>query len=187
MISVRQPPWSGPQPVILALGSNQGPRRDILEQTCRVLDLEGIRLVAASRVFETRPFAGSAGPNYLNACLAVRTRLPPRALLARCKAIERRFGRIRRERWAPRPLDIDLIIYDTIRLNDPELTLPHPGLKMRDFVLAGLLDLGVGFPEPGCRSRISLIRNWLHSAETCIVSTHPKLSVAALRRTGGEN
>jgi 2-amino-4-hydroxy-6-hydroxymethyldihydropteridine diphosphokinase len=162
--------WTGPEPVVIAFGSNMGPRLEILEQACRALERHGIRIARTSRVFETRPLAGSTGGFYLNACVSVRTRLAPEALLARCRDIERRFGRVRHERWGPRPLDLDLILYGTVQTNSAELTLPHPRLKDRDFVLVGLLDLGVGFPLPGNRTSTRRLHEWLACAGKTIVS-----------------
>ena len=84
---------------------------------------------------------GRDQPPYLNQMVVVETRLPPRELLAACHAIEAQAGRVRRERWESRPLDLDLVRYGDIVLAEPGLTLPHPGLPTRDFWQRELAEL----------------------------------------------
>lgn len=129
-------------PIVIALGCNQGPRRAMLERACRLMCRQGIEPVRRSRLYWTRPLEGSGGPIYLNAAVAVKTSHRPLALLGRCQAIEREMGRVRRERGAPRTIDLDLIFYGAVRLDHPALTLPHPAWEERDFVVACLGDLG---------------------------------------------
>lgn len=131
-----------PRHIIIALGSNQGDRRAALDRALRLLGRAGVRVVARSRLYFTRPWPpGSAGPWFLNAAAAVETALSPTELLARMNAVEREMGRVRRVRWEPRPIDLDLIFYANETLARPELTVPHPTWAERDFVLAPLMDL----------------------------------------------
>lgn len=136
------------------------------------LEGRGIRTERASRLYETRPISGSAGPAYLNACVLVQSRLSPRELLSRCLDVEREAGRVRRARWEARPLDIDVIFHGGERRGDGTLQLPHPGWRERDFILAGLLDLGIERDPTAAGGRAGEIRHWLTLAEGCILSAH---------------
>src|SRR5262249_37584686 len=102
-----------------------------------------VRLLARSSDYRTPPWGVEDQPPFVNLCIAVETSLPPRALLTRAQAVERAFGRERSKerRWGPRPIDIDLIAYDDLVLREPDLTLPHPQLFARAFVLAPLAEI----------------------------------------------
>jgi 2-amino-4-hydroxy-6-hydroxymethyldihydropteridine diphosphokinase len=122
---------------VIAMGSNLGDRLDNLQGGLDALfDAPGFTFVAVSPVFETRPVGGPEQPAYLNAVLITDTTLPAWAVLDRCHSVEAAFGRTRTEVWAPRTLDLDLIIYGDEVSNDRELTLPHPRAHERAFVLA---------------------------------------------------
>lgn len=162
--------WHGPHPVVLAVGINQGDRREALARCCLALKSQGIRPVRASRIFETRPLAGSEGPAYLNTCLLVETSLMPHPLLYRCQGIERSFGRRRERRWAARTLDLDLITYGRARIRTPKLIVPHPAWIERDFVLWGLRDLGIRIAGATPHAEHMQFDRWLKHAEACILS-----------------
>src|SRR5205085_11170509 len=100
-----------------------------------LFDSPGLAFVAVSPVFETAPVGGPEQPDYLNAVLVAETLLPARAVLERCQGVESSLGRVRQERWGPRTLDLDLIVYGDEVSDDPELTLPHPRAHERAFVL----------------------------------------------------
>ncbi|MFI7633870.1 2-amino-4-hydroxy-6-hydroxymethyldihydropteridine diphosphokinase [Nonomuraea sp. NPDC049400] len=123
--------------VVLALGSNLGPRFQTLQGAVDTLfDAPGLEFVKASPVYETDPVGGPAGQKpYVNAVVIAETTLPPRTLLERAQSVENAFGRVRTERWGPRTLDIDLIVVGDTVCDDPELTLPHPLAHERAFVL----------------------------------------------------
>jgi 2-amino-4-hydroxy-6-hydroxymethyldihydropteridine diphosphokinase len=128
---------SGSRRVVIALGSNLGDRLDNLQSGLDALfDAPGLTLLAVSPVFETRAVGGPQQADYLNAVLIAETSLPARTVLERCHAVEASFGRVRTQRWAPRTLDLDLIVYGDVVSDDPELTLPHPRAHERAFVLA---------------------------------------------------
>jgi 2-amino-4-hydroxy-6-hydroxymethyldihydropteridine diphosphokinase len=118
----------------VALGSNLGDRaRYLADARAALARLPSSRLVAASRIEETDPLGGLQQPRYLNQMVKLETSLPPRDLLARLHEIEQALGRERRERWAARTIDLDLVRFDDVSSDDPELRLPHPGLATRDF------------------------------------------------------
>ena len=118
----------------MALGSNLGDRAAHLAHArARLGALPGTRLVAASRVEETMPLGPVAQPPYLNQMVLLETSLTPAELLAHCLAIEVERGRARRERWGPRTLDLDIVRYGEQAVQQPDLTIPHPELRNRDF------------------------------------------------------
>lgn len=131
----------------VALGSNLGDRaRYLAEARAALANLPGSKVVAASRVEETEPLGGLAQPRYLNQMVKLETSLEPRDLLQRLHEIERRLGRERGDRWESRTIDLDLVRYDAVSSDDPELLLPHPGLETRSFWQRELAELE---QEPG--------------------------------------
>ena len=125
------------RPAVLALGSNLGPSRDILQGGVdAIAGLAEVRVTAVSPVYETVPVGGPPQPDYLNAVVLVHTGLPALELLDRLHEIEAAFDRVRLVRWGPRTLDIDIITAAGQLSDDPVLTLPHPRAHERAFVLA---------------------------------------------------
>ena len=118
----------------VALGSNLRDRARTLERARAALaSLDGTRLVGASAVEETAPIGPVEQGPFLNQVVALETPLSPRALLVELQRIEREAGRVRREKWGPRTLDLDIVDFDRQRAADPELVVPHPELPNRDF------------------------------------------------------
>jgi 2-amino-4-hydroxy-6-hydroxymethyldihydropteridine diphosphokinase len=118
----------------VALGSNLGDRDAHLRAGREALaSLPDTSLAAASAVEETLPLGGMDQPPYLNQMVLLETGLEPRALLQALHDIERREGRERAERWAPRTLDLDIVRFGDRRVNERDLIIPHPGLSQRDF------------------------------------------------------
>ncbi len=129
----------------IALGSNLGDRAGHLEAARGMLAaLPGTVLEAASSIEETAPLGGLDQPPYLNQMVRVRTRLAPRDLLAACQRIERSRGRKREPgaRWASRTLDLDIVLFGDVVVDEKGLTIPHPRLPERDFWHRELLELG---------------------------------------------
>jgi len=125
----------------VGLGSNLGDRSAHLLLGLSALSrLPDTHLLRLSPVYETEP-VGPPQPPYLNLVAELETELAPRALLGEMLAIERALGRERRERWGPRTLDLDLLLYGDLVLEEEGLTVPHPRLHQRAFVLVPLLDL----------------------------------------------
>lgn len=139
-------------PCAIALGSNLssnlGNSRDILQQALRTLHHPpDLALVTQSSLYQTIA-VGPPQPDILNACALVNTTLTASALLQRLLAIEQQFGRVRRERWGPRTLDLDLIFYGQIIHTDPDLQVPHPRLRERSFVLIPLAEIAPAWIDP---------------------------------------
>jgi 2-amino-4-hydroxy-6-hydroxymethyldihydropteridine diphosphokinase len=136
---------------VIALGSNLGNRLETLQGAVDALeDTPGVRVKAVSAVFETEGVGGPEGqPSYLNAVLLLKTTLPPRSLLERANAIEDAFGRVREVRWGPRTLDVDIVAYEGVEQDVPELILPHPRAHERGFVLAPWHDADPDAELPG--------------------------------------
>jgi len=129
---------------LVALGGNLGNVRDTIDRAVAVFcEGQRVRLLARSSDYRTNPWGVEDQPPFVNACIAVETRLSPRALLAHAQAVERALGRERSKerRWGPRQIDIDLLAYDDVALEDPDLTLPHPQLFTRAFVLVPLTEI----------------------------------------------
>jgi 2-amino-4-hydroxy-6-hydroxymethyldihydropteridine diphosphokinase len=126
----------------LGLGSNLGDRLANLQRAVDLLaSTEGVRVTASSRVYETEPVGGPSQPEYLNAVVEVETELGPRELLDACLAVEEELGRVRRERWGPRTIDVDVLMYGEERVDEPGLVVPHPRMPERAFVMTPLLEL----------------------------------------------
>ena len=136
----------------LGLGSNLGDRLANLQRAVDLLDATpGIRVERTSSVYETDP-VGPPQPDYLNAVAELRTTLTARALLEACLAVEQALGRVRDERWGPRTLDVDVLTYGDERIDEPGLTVPHPRMHERAFVLIPLRELEPDPPLPDGRS-----------------------------------
>jgi 2-amino-4-hydroxy-6-hydroxymethyldihydropteridine diphosphokinase len=130
--------------IVVGFGANLGDRLRTMRAALRELSREA-EVLRTSRVYESPPFGGMDQPPYLNAAALVRVQaaLPDGAfvLLDTLLAIEARLGRVRRERWGPRTLDLDLLWIDGVRIDAPRLVVPHPHLRERPFAMAPLLDL----------------------------------------------
>jgi 2-amino-4-hydroxy-6-hydroxymethyldihydropteridine diphosphokinase len=129
---------------LLGFGGNVGDVRTNLARAVDALcDGREVQLVRKSADYRTPPWGVADQPPFVNLCIVAQTALPPEALLARALAVERRFGRDRttEQRWGPRTIDIDLLAYDDLVLNGPSLTLPHPRLFERAFVLVPLAEI----------------------------------------------
>jgi 2-amino-4-hydroxy-6-hydroxymethyldihydropteridine diphosphokinase len=145
----------------LALGGNVGDVRATFARAIAILcDGAVMRLVARSSDYRTPPWGVTDQAAFTNAVIAVATSLSPHELLARALSCERALGRDRphEQRWGPRPIDIDLLAYDDIELHDADLTLPHPFLFQRAFVLLPLAEIAPDRLIGGIRVREALAR-----------------------------
>ncbi len=133
----------------IGLGSNLGDKNGNLQNAISEMGvLAGVGLVESSSFYETKPLGGTDQPFFLNAVAKIKTMLPHRALLEDLQEIERAMGRQRDERWGPRTIDLDLLLYDNQIVDEPDLKIPHPQMHLRSFVLKGLCELAPDFVHP---------------------------------------
>ncbi|MEO0373443.1 MAG: 2-amino-4-hydroxy-6-hydroxymethyldihydropteridine diphosphokinase, partial [Cyanobacteria bacterium P01_A01_bin.17] len=125
----------------IALGSNLGNSLATLRAAVQQIGAsQGLRLTHRSHWYRTQP-VGPPQPSYINGCLLLQTRHSPSQVLQRLLDIELQFGRVRQQRWGPRTLDLDLLLYNQVVMETPTLTLPHPRLHERAFVLVPLAEI----------------------------------------------
>lgn len=141
--------------VAIALGSNLGDSRTILMAAIDQLSQDPkIKLQATSHWYQTAA-VGPPQPDYLNGCVSILTTYSPEVLLEKLLAIESQFGRVRRERWGPRTLDLDVLLFGQSVIQTPTLTVPHPYLHERAFVLAPLAEICPGWNHPVLKQTIA--------------------------------
>jgi len=130
--------------VYLSLGSNLGDRKLLLQKAIMNIGEKIGKVVRQSSFLETKPWGFESKNMFLNACLCVSTSMTPHELLAATQSIEKDMGRKKKSKdgkYDDRIIDIDILLYDHIKLNDPDLTIPHPYMKQRDFVMKPLKEI----------------------------------------------
>lgn len=144
----------------VGLGSNLGDREATIERAVELLsEADGLQVVAVSGLRETEPWGPVRQPAYLNGAVELETDLPPRTLLDVLLRVERELGRDRSgERWGPRTIDLDLLLYDDLAVDEPGLTVPHPRLHERRFALEPLAELAPDAVVPGLGTVGELLR-----------------------------
>jgi 2-amino-4-hydroxy-6-hydroxymethyldihydropteridine diphosphokinase len=126
----------------IGLGSNLGERETMIRMALDDLArLPETKLVSASSLYDTEPVGEVDQPNFLNAVAQLDTELTARQLLWNLQLIEKRLGRVRTQRWGPRTIDLDLLLYGSLIVDEPDLKVPHPELTKRSFVLVPLVEL----------------------------------------------
>ena len=147
-------------PAYIGVGSNlDDPRAQVLRAFSKLAGLPVTRMVLQSPIYLSRPFGPVEQPDFANAVAGLLTQLEPGALLACLRDLEAAQGRpdrAQRQRWGPRVIDLDVLVYGRERLNDPELTVPHPGIVERNFVLYPLADIAPDLDIPGLGRVIEL-------------------------------
>ena len=153
-------------PAYVGLGSNlDEPRSQVRDGLERLRAMPDTRLVMRSSLYESPPLGPVPQPDFINAVAGLLTRLDPVALLAELHGIETAMGRQpAAQRWGPRRIDLDLLVHGTARLNEPQLTLPHPGIAERSFVLQPLAEIAPELQVPGT-GRVRDLLAALESAE----------------------
>jgi 2-amino-4-hydroxy-6-hydroxymethyldihydropteridine diphosphokinase len=138
-------------PAYIGLGSNlQKPAQQIEAALGLVSEIPETRLVSVSSLYRSAPFGGVEQPDFVNAVASLMTQLVPLELLARLQEVENRQGRERDEtRWGPRVLDLDLLVYSGQTIDEPDLSVPHPGIGERNFVLLPLGEIAPDLAIPG--------------------------------------
>ena len=145
--------------VFIALGSNIEPRKDFMDKAIAAIQTFG-ELINASSIIETEPFGFESETNFLNAVIEIKTDLSPRALLLNLQEIEKKLGRkskSQNKNYSSRTIDLDILYYGKQILVSPELTIPHPEIFNRDFVLIPLQEIAGDFVDPLRMSNINLL------------------------------
>lgn len=132
----------------IGLGSNMGDRLNNLRTAVQLLKNAGFIVKRQSDVFETPPFGVKEQPYFLNACLLAESDMGPMEILRLLKSIELKIGRKRRMRWGPREIDLDILFMDNLIYRDDELTIPHPRLQERPFVIVPLFQICPKWKHP---------------------------------------
>ena len=132
----------------IALGSNLGDKEENLRRALELLEERGVEVVKVSTFICTEPYGVTDQPQFLNAVCQVRTSLEPLALLHTLLGIEQEMGRVRLRHWGERNIDLDLLLYEDVIMDTPELKLPHPDMQNRDFVLLPLAEIASEFIHP---------------------------------------
>ncbi len=130
--------------VYLALGSNLGDRLEFIHKAIEELKACGLKVLKFSSAIETEPVGGVAQGKFLNAVLKASTELSPEELHVMTQAVERRLGRVKKILNGPRVIDIDILLYDDIKLTTPQLLIPHPRMLERAFVMEPLKEIDPG-------------------------------------------
>jgi len=135
--------------VFVGVGSNLGDREFLIRKAIEAMrDLPRTLVVRVSSLYDTDPVGEVDQPAFLNAAVWLETTLEPRELLWQLLLIEKRMGRVRSQRWGPRPIDLDLLFYGEETVDEPDLKIPHPEAHRRAFVLLPLLELDPDFVHP---------------------------------------
>lgn len=139
----------------IAIGSNIGDKKAYVDgAVCDLDELEGCCVVKTASYIETEPYGGVEQDDFLNTVLELKTLLPPEVLLERLHDIENAAGRERNVRWGPRTLDLDIILYDNLILDTPDLTIPHMEMHKRDFVLKPLMEIAPYLRHPATKNTV---------------------------------
>ena len=158
---------------VIALGSNLGNSLTTLESALHKLGtIPGVVMKARSRWYKTAPI-GPSQPDYLNGCALLEVRLSPLELLRTLLEVETQFGRIREERWGPRTLDLDVILFGDLILDTPELQVPHPRMKERAFVLVPLAEIAPEWIDPVSQLPISELLRKVDTSGVELGDEHP--------------
>jgi len=145
----------------LGIGTNMGDRLSNLNDAIDYIkQFENTEIVKISKIYETRPWGYTNQNDFLNLCISINTNLNPEELLQKCLEVELNLKRERIIRWGPRTIDIDILIYDDIICNGEKLTLPHPRIQERAFVLIPLIDLKEDLMIKGI-----LLKEWLNELD----------------------
>ncbi|MFH1614420.1 MAG: 2-amino-4-hydroxy-6-hydroxymethyldihydropteridine diphosphokinase [Planctomycetota bacterium] len=160
----------------VGLGSNIGDRAGYISQAVRLLtQTDGICVVQTSRIIETASLDHSSQTNYLNSVAYIETALPPQQLLRRLVQIENSLGRLRTQKWAERTIDLDLLVFGDEIINSEDLTVPHPQMHLRYFVLKGLDELAAGMIHPVLHQPIGELLHRLNGCSYAIRPDQPRL------------
>lgn len=136
------------QTVYLLLGSNLGNSKEILDKAIELLTEKIGVIISQSKDYETKPWGVTDQPDFLNLAIAIHTKLKPLEILEQTQSIENQLGRVRKERWGARLIDIDIMFYGDEIIDEPNLKVPHPLIQERDFALIPLAEIAPNFVHP---------------------------------------
>ena len=161
----------------IGFGSNINDRFNYITQALRLLlDADGVSLIQISSLYETEPVGYEEQGWFLNGVVAIETDLSLHGLLALLKEIEREVGRRHRTRWGPREVDLDLLIYDQCCINTPDLTVPHPEMHQRSFVLAPFAEIAPDVLHPILQENVqTLLSNLTDEKAVQLAAPPPKI------------
>jgi 2-amino-4-hydroxy-6-hydroxymethyldihydropteridine diphosphokinase len=170
----------------IGLGSNLGDRQEQIRTALKKLgETEQIEVVLVSKIIETAPLAQANQPKYLNATVEIKTTLGAEDLHKKIAAIETSLGRVRQAKWSPRIIDLDLLLYGDKIINRPNLTIPHPQIHLRSFVLKGLCELNRELVHPVLKKTVDELVARLNGADFVIHPDWPQLvSIAGIIGVG---
>jgi 2-amino-4-hydroxy-6-hydroxymethyldihydropteridine diphosphokinase len=145
--------------VIIAIGTNLGNRKENIETAIQKIKENGINIEKVSPIYETPPYGYTDQPAFLNCAVLAKTILSPHKLLDTLLSIEKEMGRVRKIHWGPRIIDLDIIFYDNLIIDEPDLKIPHPDMQNREFVLKPINDIAPCFVHPKfCKTVKTLYR-----------------------------
>ena len=149
------------QTVYLLLGSNLGNSREILNKAIELLSQKIGVIILQSKDYETKPWGIINQPDFLNLAIAIHTKLKPLEILEQTQSIENQLGRVRKEKWGARLIDIDIIFYGNETVDEPNLKVPHPLMQERDFALIPLAEIAPDFLHPVLRKTVLELKDLL--------------------------
>jgi len=151
----------------LGLGSNLGDKKSSCRKAIALLEHAG-RVVRTSSLYCTEPVGYADQDDFVNAVVEIETGLSPHALLKKCRSIEEELGRVRTVHWGPRTIDVDILLYGTVVIETPELTIPHPLLHSRRFALAPLCEIAPQALHPKLHKTASDLLSDLHDHQRVV-------------------
>ena len=146
--------------VYIGIGTNQGDKLENINTAILLItEIPSTGLLSQSSIYETKPFGYLEQDNFLNLVIEIRTGLSLKTLLKELQSIERKLGRVKTIKWGPRIIDLDILFYNDEIISEEEITIPHPGILERDFVLVPLKEIGPDFIHPALNKKIADICN----------------------------
>jgi len=160
----------------ISLGGNLGDRRSYIKLALKMLaETKNIQVSGVSDIVETASLGNAQQPNYLNAVAELKTSLKPEGLLKKLNEIENQLGRLRREKWSPRTIDLDILLFDNQVKYSPELTVPHPQMQLRSFVLDGLCQFNGELTHPVMKVPLNELKARLNGCDFVLDPDKPQL------------
>ena len=157
--------------IVLALGTNMGEKENNISEAIHLLE-EKVHDIRRAKLYHSRAVGYENQPDFINTAISGTPNLSPNELLEFTQQIEKNIGRIFRFHWGPREIDVDIIFYDDLALSSEKLTIPHPKMHERDFVLSPINDICPDFLHPILKNTVSELFDKLDSSQLSIVSLY---------------